>query len=123
MQTTRAITLATMLSSLLIGNSVWAQTTEASKTVLPGESAPLKVMFAYIGSVSDGGWTLAHERGRLEMQKALGAKVVSATVSNVPESKDAENLMRIATTMGYKMVFGTTFDYGEPMLKVDGEHL
>ena len=122
MQTTRAITLATMLSSLLIGNSVWAQTTEASKTVLPGESAPLKVMFAYIGSVSDGGWTLAHERGRLEMQKALGAKVVSATVSNVPESKDAENLMRIATTMGYKMVFGMTFGYGDPMLKVAGEH-
>ena len=122
MQATRVITLATLLSPLLMGNGVWAQNIEASKTVASGQSAPLKVMFAYIGSVSDGGWTLAHERGRLEMQKALGAKVVSASVQNIPESKDAENFMRIATTMGYKMVFGTTFGYGEPMLKVAGEH-
>ncbi|MGV8805463.1 MAG: BMP family ABC transporter substrate-binding protein [Polaromonas sp.] len=122
MQSTRVITLATLLSSLLMGNGAWAQSTGTSKAATSAPKAPLKVMFAYVGSVGDGGWTYAHERGRLEMQKALGAKVASATVSNVPESQDAENFMRMATTMGYKMVFGTTFGYGDPMLKVAGEH-
>ena len=122
MQATRAITLAAMLSSLLIGNIALAQGTGGPKPVAPGQNTPLKVLFGYVGTVGDGGWTYAHERGRLEMQKALGPRVASTTVTNAIQAKDLNNLMQVASSMGYDMVFGTSFDYGDAMVKAAGEN-
>jgi basic membrane protein A and related proteins len=39
-------------------------------------------------------------------------------VENVPESADAERVIREMATSGNKLIFGTTFGYMEPMLKV-----
>ena len=47
--------------------------------------APLKAGFVYVGPVGDAGWTFAHDQGRLAMEKALGGKVKSTFVENVPE--------------------------------------
>ena len=55
----------------------------------PAKPEPLKVAFAYVGPVGDGGWTFAHDNGRKEMEKALGDKVVTSFVESVPESADA----------------------------------
>ena len=30
----------------------------------PAKSEPLKIAFAYVGPVGDGGWTFAHDNGR-----------------------------------------------------------
>ncbi|MFC3683995.1 BMP family ABC transporter substrate-binding protein [Hydrogenophaga luteola] len=79
---------------------------------------PLKVAFAYVGPVGDGGWTFAHDNGRKAVEAEFGDKVVTSFVENVPESADAERVLRDLAGQGNKLIFGTTFGYMEPMLKV-----
>jgi simple sugar transport system substrate-binding protein len=83
---------------------------------------PLKIAFAYIGPVGDGGWTFAHDNGRKALEKELGDKIATSFVENVPESADAERVIRDMVGQGNKLVFGTTFGYMEPMLKVAADH-
>ncbi len=79
---------------------------------------PLKIAFAYVGPVGDGGWTFAHDNGRKAIEKEFGDKVVTSFVENVPEAADAERVFRDLVGQGNTLVFGTTFGYMEPMLKV-----
>ena len=84
----------------------------------PAKSEPLKIAFAYVGPVGDGGWTFAHDSARKALEKEYGDKIVTKFVENVPESADAERVLRDLATDGNKLIFGTTFGYMEPMLKV-----
>ncbi|MES2955386.1 MAG: BMP family ABC transporter substrate-binding protein [Pseudomonadota bacterium] len=84
----------------------------------PAKVEPLKIAFAYIGPVGDGGWTFAHDNGRKAIEKEFGDKVVTSYVEKVPESADAERVIRDMANQGNKLIFGTTFGYMEPMLKV-----
>ncbi len=79
---------------------------------------PLKIAFAYVGPVGDGGWTFAHDNGRKAVEKEFGDKVVTSFVEKVPEAADAERVFRDMAGQGNKLIFGTTFGYMEPMLKV-----
>jgi simple sugar transport system substrate-binding protein len=78
---------------------------------------PLKIAFAYVGPVGDGGWTFAHDNGRKAVEKEFGDKVVTSFVEKVPEAADAERVFRDMAGQGNKLIFGTTFGYMEPMLK------
>jgi len=102
-----------------------AATTSASSASAAVEAAkpagPLKIAFAYVGPVGDAGWTFAHDRGRKEVEAEFGSKVTTAFVENVPESADAERVMRDLVDQGNTLIFGTTFGYMEPMLKVATE--
>jgi basic membrane protein A and related proteins len=84
----------------------------------PAKPEPLKIAFAYVGPVGDGGWTFAHDNGRKAIEKEFGDKVVTSFVEKVPESADAERVIRDMAAQGNKLIFGTTFGYMEPMLKV-----
>jgi simple sugar transport system substrate-binding protein len=84
----------------------------------PAASAPLKVAFAYVGPVGDGGWTFAHDNARKALEKHFGDKIVTSFVEKVPEAADAERVFRDMASQGNKLIFGTTFGYMEPMLKV-----
>jgi simple sugar transport system substrate-binding protein len=97
-----------------------AQAPAASPAAATAE--PLKVAFAYIGPVGDGGWTYAHDLGRKAVEKEFGNRVVTSYVENVPEAADAERVFRDMASQGNKLVFGTTFGYMESMLKVAGDH-
>jgi len=84
----------------------------------PAKAEPLKIAFAYVGPVGDGGWTYAHDNGRKAVEKEFGDKVVTSFVEKVPESADAERVIRDMAGQGNMLIFGTTFGYMEPMLKV-----
>ena len=84
----------------------------------PPKPEPLKIAFAYVGPVGDGGWTFAHDNARKAIEKEFGDKVKTSFVENVPESADAERVLRDMASTGNKLIFGTTFGYMEPMLKV-----
>ena len=88
----------------------------------PKKADPLKIAFAYVGPVGDGGWTFAHDNGRKAVEKEFGDKVVTSFVEKVPESADAERVFRDLAGQGNKLVFGTTFGYMEPMLKVAADN-
>jgi len=84
----------------------------------PAKAEPLKVAFAYVGPPGDGGWTFAHDNARKALEKELGDKIVTSFVEKVPEGADAERVFRDMVGQGNKLIFGTTFGYMEPMLKV-----
>ena len=94
----------------------------ASPAAPPGAAAPasgpLQVAFAYVGPVGDGGWTYAHDRGRKAMEQHFGGRVKTRYVEKVPEAADAERVFRDLAGQGAGLIFGTTFGYMEPMLKV-----
>ena len=79
---------------------------------------PLKIAFAYVGPVGDGGWTFAHDSARQALEKEFGDKIATSFVENVPESADAERVIRDMAGQGNKLIFGTTFGYMETMLKL-----
>ena len=85
------------------------------------KAEPLKIAFAYVGPVGDGGWTFAHDNGRKALEKEFGDKIKTSFVENVPESADAERVIRDMAGQGNKLIFGTTFGYMEPMLKIAGD--
>src|SRR5437870_7862067 len=79
---------------------------------------PLKIGFVYVSPIGDAGWTFQHDQGRKQMEKALGAKVVTKYVENVPEGADAERVIREFAASGNKLVFTTSFGYMNPTVKV-----
>jgi basic membrane protein A len=95
-----------------------ASAPSAPEPSAPKPAGPLKVAFAYVGPVGDAGWTFAHDLGRKEVQMAFGDKVLTSFVENVPEGSDAERVIRDMVEQGNTLIFGTTFGYMEPMLRV-----
>ena len=93
-------------------------TVTAASAPATAASGPLKIAFAYVGPVGDGGWTFAHDNGRKAVEKEFGDKVQTSFVEKVPEAADAERVFRDMASQGNKLIFGTTFGYMEPMLKV-----
>jgi basic membrane protein A and related proteins len=83
---------------------------------------PLKIAFAYVGPVGDAGWTFAHDQGRKAIEAEFGDKVKTSYVENVPEAADAERVIRQMVSEGNKLIFGTTFGYMDPMMKVAADH-
>src|SRR5689334_7125596 len=79
---------------------------------------PLQIGFVYVSPIGDAGWTFQHDQGRKEMEKALGAKVQSKMVENVPEGADAERVIRELASGGSKLIFTTSFGYMNPTIKV-----
>jgi len=95
---------------------------EPASAAVAAKAAPLNIAFAYVGPVGDAGWTFAHDQGRLAVEKEFGDKVKTTFVEKVPEGPDAERVIRDLVGQGNKLVFGTTFGYMEPMLKVAADN-
>ena len=103
----------TMLAAVLLV----ALPAGAIKAALAADE-PFKVGFVYVSPISDAGWTFQHDSGRKEMEKALGAKVATKYVENVPEGADAERVIRELAQAGNKLIFTTSFGYMNPTIKV-----
>jgi basic membrane protein A len=118
--------LSAVASAALMGCGKKEEPVKAAAAPAPAAAAapkaePLKVAFAYVGPVGDGGWTFAHDNARKAVDKAYGDKVITSFVEKVPESADAERVIRDMAGQGAKLIFGTTFGYMEPMLKIAGD--
>jgi len=121
----RIAALTAVASAALVGcgkKEAAAPATPAASAPAAAASAPkaepLKIAFAYVGPVGDGGWTFAHDNGRKALEKEFGDKIKTSFVESVPESADAERVIRDMVGQGNKLIFGTTFGYMETMLKV-----
>lgn len=84
----------------------------------PAKAEPLKVAFAYVGPVGDGGWSFAHDTARKKVQEEYGDKIVTTFVESVPEGADAERVLRDLASQGNKLIFGTTFGYMDAIQKI-----
>ena len=94
----------------------------AAESAAPAKAEPLKIAFAYIGPVGDGGWSFAHDNARKALEKEFGDKISTTYVENVPVSADAERVLRDFVDQGAKLVFGTTFGYMGSMVKVAADN-
>jgi len=106
---------AATCGALLLGA---ARSSRAAPGDKPAGKGPLKIAFAYVGPVGDAGWTFAHDKARKAVEAEFGAKVVTSFVENVPEAADAERVLRDMVAQGNQLIFGTTFGYMVPMMKV-----
>jgi simple sugar transport system substrate-binding protein len=79
---------------------------------------PLKAAWIYVGPVGDAGWTFAHDLGRQAVEAKFGDKIKTTFVEKVPEGPDAERVIRDLVAQGNKVIFATSFGYGDPMEKV-----
>lgn len=82
----------------------------------------IKVAFIYIGQPGDLGWTYEHDRGRLMLEEALGDKIETVAVPDVPEGPDAEKAIRDVVEAGAKIVFTTSYGYMDPTAAVAAEY-
>lgn len=90
----------------------------ALTAICSAATAPLKVAFIYVGPVSDGGWSYQHHLGKLAVDKEFGARVETSYVESVPETADAERVIRQLAAKGNDVIFTTSFGYMDPTLKV-----
>jgi simple sugar transport system substrate-binding protein len=80
--------------------------------------SPLPIAFVYLGNPGDAGWTYAHDQGAKDVEARFGGKVSVTRVENVPESADAERVIRNLASKGNKIIIGTSFGFQDFGLKV-----
>ncbi len=79
---------------------------------------PVKAGFVYVSPITEAGWTRQHDEGRKAVEAALGDKVKTTFVADVPEGADAERVIRDLAQQGHQIIFTPSFGYMEPTLKV-----
>jgi basic membrane protein A len=101
------VALAAALAVLAIGVSASAAKSKAG---------PFKVAWIYVGPHNDGGWSQAHDAGRLYVQKALGNKVQTTYKENIAVGPQFEQTVASLANQGYKMIFATSYGYVTPQV-------
>ena len=119
----RSLLKTAALSALALAALAGCSKKEEAPVAAPAPAAApaadkLKVGFVYVSPIGDGGWTYQHELGRRAIQEKFGDKVESTFVESVPESADAERVLRDMAAQGTKLVFATSFGYQEFVQKV-----
>lgn len=74
------------------------------------EEGKYNVAFVYVGPHDDGGWTQAHDVGRMYVESNV-ADVHTAYVETVAEGADAEQVIRSLARKGFDVIFTTSFGY------------
>lgn len=77
----------------------------------------LKVGFVYVGPVADYGYSFQHDLSRKALAEAMGDKVETTYLENVPEA-DSERAIEKLARSGMGLIFTTSFGFMEPTLKV-----
>ncbi len=103
--------LKAIASSVLLAGSLVAAATA-------GAADPLKVGFIYVSPIGDAGWTYQHDLGRKALEEKFGDKIEVKYIDSVPEGAEAERVTRELAASGNQLIFGTSFGFMNPMLKV-----
>jgi basic membrane protein A len=86
------------------------------------QSAPFKAAWIYVGPHNDGGWSQAHDKGRLLVQKQLGSKVKTTFKENVPEGPQVAQVIESLIRDGNKIIFATSFGFQGAMKAAAAKH-
>jgi basic membrane protein A len=99
-----------------------APAAEAGAIQIPEiEEGKFNVAFVYVGPIGDGGWTYAHNEGRLYVDEQMGDAVHTAYLESVPEGTDAERVIRNLARAGFNAIFTTSFGFMDPTETVAAE--
>jgi basic membrane protein A and related proteins len=81
----------------------------------------LKIAFIFVGPVGDFGWSYMHNQGRLAIEEAFGDAVETDIVENV-NSENTEVVLNELIANGFTVIFTTSLDHQEALLKVAAEN-
>jgi len=121
----QSLTLAGVLAAGLAGCAKSEPPKAAAPAAAPAPAAkpaPLKIGFIYVGPVADAGWTFAHDLGRKAVEAKFGDRVKTTFIESVKEGPDAERVIRDLVAQGNKLIFATSFGFGDSMEKVAKDH-
>jgi basic membrane protein A and related proteins len=111
--------LGALLAACVLGGGAVA----ASAVAKPNRpAAPFKAAWIYVGPHNDGGWSQAHDEGRLAVQKALGSKVQTTYKENVPEGPQVCQTIESLIRDGNKIIFATSFGFQTCMAQEAAKH-
>src|ERR1700694_5259207 len=79
------------------------------------KSAPFKAAWIYVGPHNDGGWSQAHDAGRLYAQAALGSAVQTTFKENIPEGPQVAQVIDSLVQDGNTIIFATSFGFQTAM--------
>jgi basic membrane protein A and related proteins len=105
------------MQKLMMSAAVVAMAFGAAATSAEAAMDKVKACWVYVGPIGDFGWSYQHHQGLEAVKAALGDKVETAYVESVPEADSEKTFERFARD-GCNIVFGTSFGFMEPMLKV-----
>ncbi len=108
--TRRRIAVATLLLTATVAVGLVVTAAGSAK-----HSDVFKAAWIYVGPHNDGGWSQAHDQGRLAVQKALGSKVATTYKENVPEGPQVSQVIDSLIRDGNKIIFATSFGYQDAM--------
>ncbi len=108
-----------VISTLLSGCGAKASNAD-SNSEKKGSNKKPKVGFIYIGPIGDGGWSYAHNEGRLYLEKELGVETIYK--ESVPENQEVEKVMRDMIDQGATIIFATSLGYMDHVINVAKEY-
>ena len=79
-------------------------------------SAAFKVAWIYVGPHNDHGWSEAHDKGRLYVEKQLGSKVQTTYKENIAVGAQLDSTVASLVNDGYQMIFGTSYGFFDKKL-------
>lgn len=86
------------------------------------QQAAFKVAWIYVGPHDDHGWSQAHDKGRVYVQKQLGSKVKTTFKELVPEGPQTCQVIESLVRDGNKLIFSTSFGFQNCMVSEAKKH-
>ena len=74
-------------------------------------NAAFKAAWIYVGPHNDGGWSQAHDQGRIYVQNALGSKVETTYKELVPEGPQTCQVIDQLVRDGNQIIFSTSYGF------------
>src|ERR671934_1419421 len=103
------------LAALVVGVSIGSARTTT-------KSDAFKAAWIYVGPHDDNGWSQAHDKGRLYVQKKLGSKVKTTFKELVPEGPQTCQVIESLIRDGNKIIFATSFGFQNCMVSEAKKH-
>ncbi len=98
--------------------------TNSSQEANTGENTKtdkaVKVGFIYVGPTGDGGWSYAHDQGRLYIEEQLGVETIIK--ESVPETQEVEQVAASMIDQGCNIIFATSFGYMDYLEKMSKDY-
>lgn len=79
-----------------------------------------KVGFVYVGPIGDGGWSYAHNEGRLYLEEKLNVPTIYK--ESVPEEAECEKVIYDMIDEGCNIIFATSFGFMDWVEKAAKNH-
>jgi basic membrane protein A and related proteins len=110
------LAFAALLAALVATAVLLAVGAAAGSASPKSAKAAFKVAWIYVGPHNDGGWSQAHDAGRLYVQKMLGSKVQTTYKENIAVGAQLQQTVASLVNQGYKMIFGTSYGFFDKKL-------